>query len=169
MEKSRVIFHPEGKRLETALGITLLDAAEKLGLDIQSLCGGRGVCGKCRVILRSGIGSISPISNVEKRFLSESELKNGFRLACQVVVKARDTIVVEVPQQSRVGQQKLLLKGLERRVKLTPSVRRLTINLKEPSLLDVKSDATRLLEAIKDRTGQELRIDYEALKIIPHA
>jgi len=168
MEKSRVIFHPEGKRLDITLGKTLLDAAGKLGLDIQSLCGGRGICGKCRVIIRRGMGALSPITEAEKRFLSESEIEDGFRLACQAVVKDQDTIIVEVPQQSRVGQQRLLLKGLERRVKLSPSIRKLIINLEKPSLLDVKSDASRLLEAIKDETGQKLEIDYETLKAIPH-
>jgi len=169
MARSKVVFQPEGKRLEITVGRTLLEAAKETGLDIQSLCGGRGICGKCRIILRDGMNHISQVSDAERRSLSESEMKNGFRLACQAVIKDQRTIVVEVPMQSRVGQQRILLKGLEKQVKLMPSVRKLVINVKKPSLKDAKSDADRLLDTIKDQTVQELKIDYETLREIPHA
>jgi len=169
MQRSSVTFQPEGKRVDATIGQTLFDAAGKLGVDIQSLCGGRGVCGRCRVIVRSGMNSLSHTSDAEKRLLSESDVRTNFRLACQAVVKGREAIIVEVPQQSRVGQQRLLLKGLERPVQLMPSVRRLSAGLKKPSLLDVESDASRLLRALIEKSGLELRIDYEALKKIPHA
>jgi uncharacterized 2Fe-2S/4Fe-4S cluster protein (DUF4445 family) len=169
MKGSRVTFHPEGKRVDTTIGQTLFDTAGKLGVDIQSLCGGRGICGKCRVIVRSGMDSLSHASDAERRFLSESEVETNLRLACQAAIKGRGPIVVEVPQQSRVGQQRLLVKGLERPVQLTPSVRRLSVSLKKPSLLDVESDASRLLRALRRKSGEDIRIDYEALKRIPHA
>jgi len=169
MARSSVTFQPEGKRVEVTVGQTLFEAAGKLGVEIQSLCGGRGVCGKCRVIVRSGMDSLSHASDAEERFLSESEIRANFRLACQTVVKGRDAIVVEVPQQSRVAEQRLLLKGLERPVELMPSVRTLSVSLKKPSLLDVESDASRLLRALRSKSGRDLRIDYEALKKIPHA
>ncbi len=168
MARSMVVFQPEGKRLEITLGKTLLEAAKEIGLDLQSVCGGRGTCGKCRVILRQGMNHLSPISNAERQSLTESEIKNGFRLACQTIIEDQSTIVVEVPQQSRVGKQRLLLKGLERQVELMPSVRKFVIHLKKPSLKEVKSDADRLLDTIRDLTGKELKIDYETLKKIPH-
>jgi len=167
MTTSKVVFHPEGKRLETHVGKTLLEAAKDIGLDIQSLCAGKGVCGKCRVILWGGPNHLSQVSDAERRFLSEIEINSGFRLACQAVVKDQNTIVVEVPQQSRVGQQRLLLRGLERQVKLMPSVSRFVVHLKKPSLKDVKSDADRLLDTIRDQPGLELKIDYQALRQIP--
>jgi len=169
MARSSVTFQPEGKRVEVTIGQTLFEAAGKLGVEIQSLCGGRGICGKCRVIVRSGMDSLSHTSDAEERFLSESDIGANFRLACQTVVKGRDAIVVEVPQQSRVSEQRLLLKGLERPVELMPSVRMLSVSLKKPSLLDVESDASRLLKALRKKSGEDLRIDYEALKTIPQA
>jgi len=167
MTRSIIIFQPEGRRVETAAGKTLLDAAREVGVDIQSICGGRGVCGKCRVILWDGSNCMSSVSHAERQFLSEAEMRSGLRLACQAVVEGQSTIVVEVPQESRVGQQRLLWRGLERPVKLMPSVRKFGTSLKKPSLTDVKSDADRLLDALRDEVGQELKIDYETLREIP--
>jgi len=169
MDKSVVIFQPEGRRHEIEESETLLEVAREIGLDIQSVCGGKGTCGKCRVIVRAGIDRLSLISKLEKRLLTESEIANAFRLACQTTIHGQSTIVVEVPHQSRVGKQRLLLKGLDTPVALRPSVTRLVIHLRKPSLTDVKADVERLLEAIRDQTGGESKVSYETLRQIPNA
>lgn len=167
MVSAKVVFQPEGKRLVIDSGKTILEAAKKIGIDILSICGGRGVCGKDRVIIRSGGERLSPLSNIEKKLFSQDEIRKGFRLACQAVIKDGSTIVVEVPLQSRIGYQRLLLKGMERKVELKPSVKKVTLHLLRPSLIDVKSDVDRLMDAVEDLIGFRPRIDYEALKEVP--
>ncbi len=164
MSSPHIIFYPDGKRIEYSRGGSLLEAAKSAGVDVQSLCGGSGLCGKCKVIVREGSGSLSPINEVEKRFLLDREVEEGFRLACQSRIVGLDKIIVEVPPQSRVGHQRLLLRGLEREVELMPAVRNVTVHVEKPSLEDAGGDVDRLLESLKRKIGREIRIDYEALK-----
>ena len=162
-----LIFQPEGKRTQAVEGKTILDAAKDLGVQIQSICGGRGTCGKCRVIIRDGRENLSKPSESELRFLSEEELDEGFRLACQAIILRGRKIVVEIPPESGLNRQRLLLKGVERSIALKPAVRRITIRLKEPTLTDQESDVDRLLDAIESKVGFRPTISYEALRNIP--
>jgi uncharacterized 2Fe-2S/4Fe-4S cluster protein (DUF4445 family) len=168
MAKAELVFQPYGKRLEVEAGRTVLEVARHIGVSVSSVCGGRGLCGKCKIIVQDGESHLSAPTKAERQALSREDLKNGFRLACQAVVKGIGTITVEVPSESRVDQQKLLLKGLERKVELAPAIRRLTLSLDKPSLADAKSDVDRLVEAANSATGFKLKVDHEALKQIPH-
>jgi len=163
-----IVFQPHGKRIEAAKGETLLEAASNAGVNINSICGGEGLCGKCRVIVQEGGKNLSLPTEAEKRALSKEDLKNGFRLACQAKIKREGLIVIEVPPESQIDRQRLLLRGLEKRVKPQPMVRKLEIHLKEPSLLDVVADVDRLLEAVKSETGSKVKMDYEAMRKVPH-
>ena len=78
MAKYEVIFHPEGKKVEVEEGVTLLEAANKAGVYINSLCGGEGLCGECR--LRVITGNARADKNAIG-FFSGEEIKNGYVLA----------------------------------------------------------------------------------------
>jgi uncharacterized 2Fe-2S/4Fe-4S cluster protein (DUF4445 family) len=168
MSGPTLIFQPYGKRLEITGQKNLLEAAREAGIVISSICGGQGVCGKCRVIIRNGQENLSSLSGSETLFLPKEDVDEGFRLACQATVKTDGIIVVEVPYESQVDRQRLLLKGLEKEVELKPAVRKFTVHLEKPSLLDVKSDADRLVDAAASKTGWKPRVDYETLKQLPH-
>jgi uncharacterized 2Fe-2S/4Fe-4S cluster protein (DUF4445 family) len=169
MAKAELIFQPYGKRLEVKEGRTVLEAARDIGVSINSVCGGRGLCGRCKIITRGGEKHLTTPTKAEINALSREDLKNGFRLACQAAVRSKGTITIEVPRESRVDQQKLLLKGLEKKVEISPVVRNVTLSLNKPSLADAKSDVDRLVEAADSATRLKLKVDYEALKQIPHA
>lgn len=111
---------------------------------------------------------MSEPSQSEKRIFSKEELSTGFRLACQVKARNSGTVVVEVPSESLLDQQRLLFKGLEKKVKLKPAIRNVVVSLQQPSLKDCQSDVDRLLDALKLETGCQLNLDFEALKKIPH-
>ncbi len=166
-ENALMVFQPYGRRAKASYGKTLLEVSREIGINIVSICGGRGLCGKCRIIIREGAASLSSPSEIERRMFSDEDLENGFRLACQARVTDRATVVVEVPSYSQVEQQKLLLKGLERPVKLAPAIKKLTVRLKKPSLQDVKADVDRLIDAVEVETGRKPKVDYETLKKIP--
>ena len=167
MTKASLIFQPYGKKLDVTIGETIFEAAKEMGIRLESFCGGHGTCGKCRVIIRRGKESLSSLSGAEEFFLSKDELDDGFRLACQAAINKRGIIIVEIPYWSQLDQQRLLLEGLERLVKLKPSVKNFIVHLREPSLLDVRSDIDRLLDAVKNQIRLRPRIDYECLKKIP--
>jgi len=167
MAGSTFVFQPYGKRLKVTGAKTVLEAAQKIGVNISSICGGKGLCGKCRVIVRRGEEHLSSASQAEKRVLSEDDLKSGFRLACRANVADKGMIVIEVPRESQVDQQRLLLRGVERTVSLAPAVRKVTVHLEKPSLVDVESDVDRLLNAVESRIGQKPKVDYEALRKVP--
>ena len=164
-----ITFLPYGRRVEARRGEKILEAALEAGIRIRSLCGGRGLCGRCRVIVRDGGENLSPPSETEKRTLSKDELSEGFRLACQTEIASLGDIVVEIPFESQPYKQRLLTGGLERPVQLKPAVRRVVVKVRKPTLKNVESDVDLLLEALEREVGNRPRVGYEALKRVPSA
>jgi len=164
-----IIFQPEGKRAIANLNENLLKIAQKAGIGIDSTCGGKGICGKCRVIVRLGNELLSSLSKFEEKHLSEEEIKKGYRLACQALIIKKGKIILEVPLESRIGYQRLLIKGIEKKVLLNPAISRIDLELKKPTLEDVKADVYRIFEKLKEIGIEAKRIDYEALKKSPYS
>jgi len=96
MKTYSVTFHPDEKTVQAAAGKTVLEAALVAGIPINSICAGEGVCGKCRVIVKSGKVEAEP--NV---FLTRREIQRGMALACHTYIQG--DVVVEIPPESRVG------------------------------------------------------------------
>jgi ferredoxin len=80
MKSWRVTFQPRGRTVDVEEGRTLLEAAESAGVEIQSACGGQGICGQCKVRVTAGE---APITDAEYDHLNENDIKEGLRLACQ--------------------------------------------------------------------------------------
>ncbi|MBA4387243.1 MAG: ferredoxin [Verrucomicrobia bacterium] len=91
-----VTFLPEGKTVQAAAGKSLLDAAMAAGVSLRNVCQGDGICGKCRVLVKSG-----SVSGQPDMFLTRNDIQRGVALACRTLVENTD-VVVEVPQESRV-------------------------------------------------------------------
>ncbi|MBS7653821.1 DUF4445 domain-containing protein [Candidatus Bathyarchaeota archaeon] len=164
MEMFELIFQPEGKRVRVIFGSTILEAAKAAGVDLTSICGGLGACGKCKVIVERG--NVSPLTQAERKLLSEAEISLGYRLACQTLVTGR--MVIRVPEESRTGKQRLQVEGIETRVEPNPCVKKYFVRLTKPTLNDIRSDADRLLDALQATYGLEgLRLGYEALQHLP--
>jgi uncharacterized 2Fe-2S/4Fe-4S cluster protein (DUF4445 family) len=165
-KKFRVVFQPEGKHVRVDSKSPLLSAAKAAGVDITAICGGLGKCGKCRVIIKSGGENLKPPTKVERSFLSDSEFSMGYRLACQVQVEG--DLVVRVPEESRTGRQRLQIEGINVPVKLEPYIRKYFVSLPKPSLQDIRSDADRLLDALKKVYGlRDLVIEPSVLQSLP--
>lgn len=166
---AKVVFLPEGKRGEVAVGENILRIANKLGVDINSLCGGFGTCGKCRIIVVQGIESLNDPTNSEKHFLSELELNKGYRLACEAVIEGDKELVIEIPPESRVGTQILQIEGVETQVKLEPLVKKIVVKVQAPTLESVLADAERLLAVLKKQFSLEAKIRPISLRKLPIA
>jgi len=90
----KITFLPDKKNIKVNEGTTILKALEKVGININTPCGGKGICGKCKVLVKEGITAAAPI---EEELLLEEEIKKGFRLACQTKL-FKDT-VIEIPSE----------------------------------------------------------------------
>src|ERR1700739_1126385 len=105
-----VVFTPSGKRGRFAPGTQLLQAARTLGVDLDSVCGGRAICGRCQVLVMEGEfakhgisssnASLSPLSEAEQSYSKRRSLPDGHRLSCSAQVQG--DLVVDVPPSSQV-------------------------------------------------------------------
>jgi len=113
-EHHRIVFTPSGKRGDFAEGTSVLEAARALGVDVDSVCGGRGICGRCQVLVaegdfaKHGIQStadhLTEWNSVEERYTSKrGALGEHRRLGCQA--KLCGDIVIDVPPESQVHRQ----------------------------------------------------------------
>lgn len=169
MPDHMIHFQPIGSKVEARKGRTLLELSAEAGISIESICGSEGKCGKCRVILRSGLANVTPLTSSEKRTLDELERASGMRLACQASVCRVGAIVVEVPQESQRGHQRLLAAGTERKVKLEPAVRKIVLKIPPATLKDLRADDDRLIELLKKKAQSQMRISNGVHRFLPAA
>jgi len=178
MKGHQVIFQPSGRRGEIPEGTTVLEASRLLGVGIESVCGGKKSCGKCRIRIESrtfdryGIHSrpnhLSPFTEEERKLIGEKERAEGFRLACAAVI--RGDLLVFVPEESRTVKQVVRKEASEKTISLNPAVRLFPVTLPLPTLNDPLGDYERLIAALLARFGlQRPEIDYSALLGLPGA
>lgn len=128
-------FEPVGRRVEAEPGQTVLQAARSIFTPeaggVSAPCGGKGLCGRCRV--RVAEGAFSPPSEAEKKLLTGRDLAEGYRLACQAVILAGPA-KVEIPPESLAGRQQLQVEGTGAAFAPEPPVRRYIIPLRATSV-----------------------------------
>ena len=160
--QARVVFTPSGRRGQFPLGTPLLQAAWELGVDIASICGGRGLCGRCRVVCsegdfpKHGIVSrpdhLSPAGAVESRFGERNRpLAPGHRLSCQAAIQG--DLLIDVPPESQVHRQVVRKAADSRPIRLDPVVRLYLVDVTPADLKGSGSDLTRLLDALQTQWG----------------
>jgi len=161
------LFEPEGKKVSVSAGTTIFDAAKDAGVGVRSECGGKGLCGKCRVIVKDS-KALSDLTEIERRFLQTSEVESGYRLACQA--RILNDVKVIIPPESRVMFRKIQVVGMERPVRLNPAVKKFHITLPMPTLSDIRPDHDRLLDTLSSVMkidNSEMEMDYEIYKRLP--
>jgi len=103
----RVLLNPINRELLAERGDILLDRMREEGVHIEALCGGKGFCGKCRVILERG--RVEKRSTTPDKLLSHEELEQGYHLAC--MVRLVEDCEFTIPTESRVESPKILISG----------------------------------------------------------
>lgn len=161
MSKLEVTYLPSGTVAHVPAGTTLFHAANWAGLPIESTCGGRGTCGKCKVRVVGGDTEPSP---ADHRHLTAQEVAEGWRLSCQSEIHA-DTSC-EVPTLMRTPKAATM--GVGRLVLLEPNVRKLVLELDPPTLGDHRSHARRLADALAVE-GLEVGTDPSVLPRLARA
>ena len=136
----------------------MLDAARSLGVDIDSVCGGRGLCGRCQVICAAGnftkhaIESredhLSAFGETEQRFgeRRRKPLEDGRRLSCQALIQG--DLVIDVPASSQVHRQVVRKEADHRDITLETSVHLYFVEVQEANLHDEKGDLQRMFDAL---------------------
>lgn len=157
-----VDFEPVGRRGEIEVGETLLTAAQSSGVELISICGGVGSCASCSIRLVSG--ELSQPTEGEEETLGVEALAKGYRLACQA--KPLGDVKVEIPPESLATPQRLQVEGQYVDVSVDPIVTSHDIQLEAPTLIDLRSDSTRLLETLEEKIGDRFCLDHSVLSDI---
>ncbi|MDI9449527.1 MAG: ASKHA domain-containing protein [Bacillota bacterium] len=163
MTTGKVFFKLQERKVEVPAGMDLLQAAALAGVPIEGDCGGKGICGKCRVrVLSGGPGKITP---AEKGCLSPGELAGGWVLACRQKVTGNLVIETPVPGDDDRSKTRLkLLKRQEQGAALDPPVRKYFLKLNLPSLEDRTPDLERLVNSLP---GGEIEADLGVVAGLP--
>ncbi|WP_299686641.1 ASKHA domain-containing protein [uncultured Tateyamaria sp.] len=152
-----VVFTPSGKRGHFAVGTPILTAARQLGVDLDSVCGGRGICSKCQItpsfgeFPKHGVtvadDALSAWNKVEERYKSKRGLIDGRRLGCQATVQG--DVVIDVPPESQVHKQVVRKRAEVRDIIINPSTKLFYVEVQAPDMHDPSGDLERLVAAIE--------------------
>ncbi len=171
-DEALVVFTPSGRRGRFPRGTTLLDAARSLGVDIDSVCGGRALCGRCQVqpaigeFAKHGVSSrrenLTPFSDTEQRYAAENGIADGRRLSCSAQIQG--DLVIDVPPDSQVHRQVVRKRAEVHDIELDAAVRVYYVEVQEPDMHDPAGDLRRLTEALEfEWQLQDLICDFEVL------
>jgi uncharacterized 2Fe-2S/4Fe-4S cluster protein (DUF4445 family) len=169
-KEAKVVFTPSGRRGTFAHGTPVLDAARSLGVDVDSVCGGRGLCGRCQVTCAEGdfakhaiasrAGHLSPPGEVEYRFgeRRRAPLQDNRRLSCQALIQG--DLVIDVPPESQMHRQVVRKSAEHRDITLDTGVHLYYVEVREPDMDEPSGDLQRVLDALSSEWNlAELDVD----------
>lgn len=173
-----VVFTPSGRRGRFPIGTPVLQAARNLGVDIDSVCGGRAICGRCQILVSEGsfakhaitssTAHLSDISSTEKRYEAKRGLKPGRRLSCQA--KLLGDIVIDVPEDSQVHKQVVRKRAEVRTIDLDPITRLYYVEVNQPDMHNPIGDLERVYEALREQWGiDQAYTDLRSLQLLQRA
>ncbi|MBL4907951.1 MAG: DUF4445 domain-containing protein, partial [Sneathiella sp.] len=177
-ETHLVVFTPSGKRGRFPTETPILDAARSLGVDIDSVCGGRGICGRCQVDLVTGEfakhgltsteASLSDFAEGEVKYKERRGLQEGRRLSCHA--RLQGDVIIDVPASSQVHKQ-IIAKGADdRTIELDPAIRLHFVTVQEPDMHYPTGDFERLAIALEQEWGlTALECDLRTLQSLQKA
>ena len=168
-----VLFTPSGKRGRFEKGTPILTVARQLGVDLDSVCGGRGICSKCQItpgygeFSKHGVtvseGALSDWNSVEQRYKDKRGLIEGRRLGCQATVQG--DIVIDVPPESQVHKQVVRKRAEVLDITLDPSTRLYYVEVEEPDMHNPSGDLERLVAALETQWQlKDVRADFNILQ-----
>ena len=173
-----VIFTPSGKRGRFPVGTPVLTAARQLGVDLDSVCGGRGICSKCQVapaygqFPKHGVtvreDALSEWNAVEARYDAKRGLAEGRRLGCQATVQG--DVVIDVPPESQVHKQVVRKRAEARDIVLDPATKLYYVEVEEPDMHAPTGDLERLIRALSEQWDlTDIRGDLRTLQMLQPA
>lgn len=164
---------PSGRRGRVEAGTTLLDAARQLGVEIESICGGRLTCGKCRVRVEEGEfpkhgitssrDSLSSPVEEERALLDRLPSGSDGRLSCSTCIQG--DVLIFVPEESRAHKQIIRKTATERVIDIAPAVYKRYVEVDQARLGEHRGDWGRLQAVLKEQWQLEnTTIDLPVLR-----
>ncbi|MDE0253753.1 MAG: ASKHA domain-containing protein [Rhodospirillaceae bacterium] len=171
--EAKIVFTPSGRRGTFPVGTNLLQAARDLGVDLDSVCGGRGICGRCQITISTGrfakfglesaAGHLSAFSANEQRYKDRRGLAEERRLGCHATVQG--DLVIDVPPDSQVHKQVVRKRAEVRDITVNPAVRLHYVEVEKPDMHHPTGDFERLATALREQWGLgELESDVRILQ-----
>ena len=151
MSAHTIHFLPADRSVHVDDGTTIAEAAQQADVLITNLCGGEGVCGKCRVQVTKGR---APAENLAKGFLSQDQIMKGYVLACQTEI--HDDLEIVIPAESRVDASKIMTGGESQAIaemELSPIVKKAYLALAAPTAEDNVPDLERICRELRKELG----------------
>ena len=169
------IFMPSGKRGEFPIGTPILQCARSLGVDIDSVCGGRAICGRCQIEIGNGVFAkhnvtsaadhVSECGPAEARYREKRGLGAGRRLSCQS--QLLDDVVIDVPAESQLHRQVIRKEADDRAIEIDPIVRLHYVQVEQPDMHNPLSDDERMRRALADQWDLKItRVDLPVLRTL---
>ncbi|MEQ8641276.1 MAG: ASKHA domain-containing protein [Alphaproteobacteria bacterium] len=150
---------PSGRRGRFPIGTTVLEAARSLGVDIDSVCGGNGICGRCQIVVSEGefskfglesrVDHLSGYGANEVAYRERQTMKPGRRLSCSSTI--RGDLVIDVPPESQVHKQVVRKRAEVRAIEIDPVVTLHYVKVEEPDMHKPSGDFERLKQALADQ------------------
>lgn len=167
----RVVFLPSNRTVMVKEGASLLESAVAAGIVITSICGGDGICGRCKMAIKKG-----NVKSEVSSLLSRDEIRAGIVLACQAYVHS--DLVVEIPEETRAGDRLEIDKDAYRfrafhpgiktkKFEISPLVQRFFVKLGSPTLVDNLADSQRLQDYLSKITRSSIQIGLKVLRCLP--
>ncbi|MCB1439431.1 MAG: DUF4445 domain-containing protein [Nitratireductor sp.] len=167
-----VLFMPSGKRGRFAKGTPIIDAARELGVYVESVCGGRGICGRCQCEIQTGnfakhgitsaAENVSPLGPKERRYAEKRALKKGRRLSCSATIEG--DLVVDIPQELQINAQVVRKTDDGRVIERNPAIHMCFVEVEEPDMHKPLGDLDRLRSALeKDWGYTNIEVDFHLL------
>ncbi|MFX0040252.1 MAG: ASKHA domain-containing protein [Promethearchaeota archaeon] len=176
-------FEPISRRLYVSKDSTIYELLSEINIPIRSICGGLGKCGKCKILVQKGHEFLNEPTGTEKNFINETEIQNGWRLACQAQLNINNKadlreyelsqIRIFLPSQLLLEDFKILTSGMKKFIKLEPTIEKIYLEVKKPSLKDPNADFERIekeiITKIKNlKKNSKIDFEFNILNDIPN-
>ncbi len=169
---AKVVFQPSGRRGSFPLGTPLLDAARSLGVYVESVCGGRGICGRCQISVSEGqfakegltskADHLGAVTEAEARYRTLRSIRADRRLSCQATIQG--DLVVDVPTDAQTNRQIVRKRAENLRIPVDSAITLVAVTIDEPDMERPRGDADRLLDALVKAAGcDRLELDSNLL------
>ncbi len=172
MSPVKVIFEPDGRRVEAKAGETLLAIANRGGIHLRSECNGQGKCGKCRIKISPDSSTTAPTQS-ELKHLDSVQFREGIRLACQTHILGSQPVQVTILPESRIGERRLQIQSVIRSFPLKPVIHTYLIHIPPLNYNQVIPDNERFLQgltkAISPDRPRHWIVPLEVLEKLPSA
>ena len=176
-DRPQLVLMPSGRRGRVEAGANLLEAARRLGVEIESICGGRQTCGKCQVVVETGRfakhgiessdAHLSPAGEVERQYCEAHGIRDR-RLACAAQVTG--DVLISVPEESQAHKQIIAKAASDRSISIDPAVRQVYVKVAPARIDDSRGDWQRLQDALAEQWHlTDLQIEVQPLRSLQRA